>query len=260
MNWITLTEMDHVAYVKLHRPDMRNAFNTEMIDEITRTFQDFEKRQDLRAVTLSGEGKAFCAGADLNWMKEMVNYSLEENRRDSLKLFAMFEAIANCSLPVLGLVHGGAFGGALGLIACCDHVIAEEGMQFCFSEVKLGIAPAVISSFVYKKCTPGHVRHLMMSGAVFGTQEAYAAGLIHVLTPQGQGHTALQALVKQYQQCGPEAVRSTKKLLNEISGLDWKGQKERTTRLIAERRVSAEGQEGLKAFLEKREPSWRKNV
>lgn len=260
MKYLSITEMDHVAYVKLHRPEVRNAFNPEMIAEITQAFRDFEGRHDLRLVTLAGEGKAFCAGADLNWMREMVNFSLEENHQDSLKLYEMFESISQCSLPVIGLVHGAAFGGALGLVACCDQVIAEEGTQFCFSEVKLGIAPAVISGFVLKKCTPGHVRHLMISGNVFGTQEAYAAGLIHMLTPAGQGHTALQGLVKQYQMAAPEAARATKKLVNEISSLPEAQQKTLSCALIAARRVSEEGQEGLKSFLEKREPSWRKNV
>ncbi len=260
LKFISVAEIDHVAYVKLHRPEVRNAFNPGMIAEITQTFHELEKRKDLRAIALLGEGKSFCAGADLVWMKSMVNFDFDQNRGDSLKLFAMFEAIAQCTLPVVGLVHGAAFGGALGLLACCDYVIAEEGTQFCFSEVKLGIAPAVISSFVLRKTTPGHVRHLMLSGAAFGAQEAYATGLIHLLTPAGAGHTALQAQLHKYHECGPEAVRETKKLLNELQDLSWSQQKERTTKVIAERRVSDEGQEGLKAFLEKRDPNWRKNV
>lgn len=260
MQFINVAEIDHVAYVKLHRPDVRNAFNPGMIAEITKTFLELSKRDDLRAVALSGEGKTFCAGADLAWMKSMVDFDFDQNRADSLKLFAMFEAVAQCSLPVIGLIHGAAFGGALGLVACCDYVIAEEGTQFCFSEVKLGIAPAVISSFVLRKTTPGHVRHLMLSGSVFGTQEAYAAGLVHSLTHAGQGHVTLQTQLHKFQECGPEAVRETKKLLNEIPNLSWSQQKEKTTQVIADRRISDEGQEGLKSFLEKRNPSWRKNV
>ena len=130
MNFVTLTEMDHVAYVKLNRPDVRNAFNPQMISEITATFESLEGRKDLRAIVLQGEGKSFCAGADLNWMKEMVNFSFAQNQEDSLKLFEMFESIAQCSLPVIGMIHGAAFGGALGLVAVCDEVIAEEGTQF----------------------------------------------------------------------------------------------------------------------------------
>ena len=249
--------MDYVAYVKLNRPDVRNAFNPEMIAEITETFHQLEMRRDLRAVVLQGEGKSFCAGADLNWMREMVNFSYHQNREDSLRLFAMFEAIAKCTLPVIGLIHGAAFGGALGLVAVCDEVIAEEGTQFCFSEVKLGIAPAVISAFVQRKAVPGKVRPLMLSGVVFNPQVAQQAGLVTDIAPVGEGHNLLQKVLANYKQGGLEAVRETKKLLNDIANLTWEQQRDRTTHLIAERRASDEGQEGLKSFLEKREPSWR---
>lgn len=257
MKFVVVAEMNQVAYVKLNRPDVRNAFNPEMIAEITQTFHDLNARKDLRAVVLQGEGKSFCAGADLNWMREMVNFSFIQNREDSLKLFNMFEAIAKCTLPVVGMVHGAAFGGALGLIAACDEVIAEEGTQFCFSEVKLGIAPAVISSFVQCKTVPGKVRPLMLSAVVFNAHTAQQAGLVTEVVAAGEGHNAIQKVIHNYLQCGPEAVRETKKLLNDIGNMTWEQQRDRTTNLIAERRASAEGQEGLKSFLEKREPSWR---
>ncbi|MEK2689141.1 enoyl-CoA hydratase-related protein [Bdellovibrio sp. GT3] len=257
MSFLNVVEMDHVAYVKLNRPDVRNAFNPEMIAQITETFHQLNKRHDLRAVVLQGEGKSFCAGADLNWMREMVNFSYHQNREDSLLLFAMFETMAKCSLPVIGLIHGAAFGGALGLVAVCDEVIAEEGTQFCFSEVKLGIAPAVISAFVQRKAVAGKVRPLMLSGAVFNPHIAQQAGLVTEVVPAGEGHTALQKVLANYRQVGPEAVRETKRLLNDIANLTWEQLRDRTTHLIAERRASDEGQEGLKSFLEKREPSWR---
>ncbi len=257
MKYLVVTELDHVAYVKLHRPDMRNAFNPEMIGEITQAFLDLEKRKDVRAVVLQGEGKAFCAGGDLNWMKEMVNFSFEQNLQDSTVLFEMFEAIAHCTLPVIALVHGAAFGGALGLIAACDEVIAEEGTQFCFSEVKLGIAPAVISAFVQRKAVPGKIRPLMLSATVFNAHIAQQAGLVTEVVAAGEGHTALQKVLHPYLQGGPEAVRETKKLLNNLESLNWQQQKEATAKVIAERRASPEGQEGLRAFLEKREPTWR---
>lgn len=257
MSFVVVTEMNQVAYVKLHRPEVRNAFNPEMIAEITKTFVELESRQDLRAVVLQGEGKVFCAGGDLNWMKEMVNFSFDQNIEDSLKLFAMFEAIAQCSLPVIGLVHGAAFGGALGLIAACDEVVAEEGTQFCFSEVKLGIAPAVISAFVNRKAVPGKVRPLMLSATVFNAHTAQQVGLVTEVVPAGEGHTVLQKVLHNYSQCGPEAVRETKKLLNSLNSMTWDQQKKATAKVIAERRASPEGQEGLKSFLEKREPTWR---
>lgn len=257
MNFVVVTELDKVAYVKLHRPEVRNAFNPEMIAEITQVFSALNSRQDLYAVVLQGEGKSFCAGADLNWMREMVNFTFAQNQQDSLQLFAMFEAIANCTLPVIGLIHGAAFGGALGLVAACDEVIAEEGTQFCFSEVKLGIAPAVISAFVNRKAVPGKVRPLMLSAAVFNSHIAQQAGLVTEVVPAGEGHIAVQKVLHNYAQCGREAVRETKKLLNGLPTMNWEEQKSATTRLIAERRASDEGQEGLKSFLEKREPSWR---
>ncbi|CAE80961.1 enoyl-CoA hydratase-related protein [Bdellovibrio bacteriovorus] len=259
MSFVVVTEMNQVAYVKLHRPEVRNSFNPEMIAELTKIFTDLEARKDLRAVVLQGEGKVFCAGADLNWMKEMVNFTFEQNREDSLKLFGMFEAIAQCSLPVIGMIHGAAFGGALGLVAVCDEVIAEENTQFCFSEVKLGIAPAVISAFVNKKAVAGKVRPLMLSGVVFNSHIAQQAGLVTEVVPVGEGHTALQKVLHGYMQCGPDAVRETKKLLNDLDTLSWADQRSRTTTVIAERRASNEGQEGLKSFLEKREPAWRLN-
>lgn len=257
MSFVVVTELNQVAYVKLHRPEVRNAFNPKMISEITQTFRELEKREDLRVIALQGEGKAFCAGGDLNWMKEMVNFSREQNLDDSKKLFEMFEAIADCSLPVIGLVHGAAFGGALGLIAVCDEVIAEEGTQFCFSEVKLGIAPAVISAFVNRKAVAGKVRPLMLSGAVFNAHVAQQTGLVTEISPAGEGHVTLQKILHNYLQCGPEAVRETKKLLNKLDTLTWDEQKRATGKVIAERRASPEGQEGLKSFLEKREPTWR---
>ncbi|MBS1968765.1 MAG: enoyl-CoA hydratase/isomerase family protein [Bdellovibrionales bacterium] len=257
MSFVEVKETAQVAYVKLNRPDIRNAFDPSMIADITKAFTSLSTRADLRAVVLQGEGKVFCAGADLNWMREMVNYTLDQNKEDSLKLFAMFEAIAKCSLPVIGLVQGAAFGGALGLVACCDYVIADPQTQFCFSEVKLGIAPAVISSFINRKAVAGKVRHFMMSGAVFNSQQAADAGLVNEVASSTEFAARLEHALKAYKECGPEAVRETKKLLNDIPNLSWDDQRKRTSQLIAERRVSAEGQEGLKSFLEKRSPSWR---
>ncbi|HEY8269839.1 MAG TPA: enoyl-CoA hydratase-related protein [Pseudobdellovibrionaceae bacterium] len=257
MSFVEVKEAAHVAYVKLYRPEIRNAFDPSMIAEITKAFSDLNQRSDLRAVVLQGEGKVFCAGADLNWMKEMVGYTLEQNKEDSIKLFAMFEAIATCSLPVIGLVQGAAFGGALGLVACCDYVIVDPQTQFCFSEVKLGIAPAVISSFVQRKCGIGTVRHLMMSGTVFNSQQAENIGMVNEIASSTEFTARLASILKTYKECGPEAVRETKKLLNDLPHLSWNDQRKRTSQLIAERRVSAEGQEGLMSFLEKRSPSWR---
>ncbi len=257
MSEVVVSEMNHVAYVKLNRPEIRNAFSPEMINQLTALFRSFETRKDLRAIVLFGEGKAFCAGADLQWMQSMIHYNLEQNKKDAENLFSLFETIEKCSLPVLGRVHGAAIGGALGLLAVCDEVIAERSTQFCFSEVKLGIVPAVISRFVTPKCNRGRLRPLMISGRVFDVNEAEKLGLIHAIVEDGESHHAIQKYLNEYMVGGPEAMRETKKLLNEILWLDADGQKEKTTKVIAERRVSREGQEGLQSFLDKREPSWR---
>lgn len=254
---LKITEEKNVAFVSLDRPDVRNAFHPDLIKKLTTEFQALSNRNDLRAIVLSGEGKVFCAGADLNWMKSMVNFSFEQNRADSEKLFEMFEAIWNCPMPVIGLVHGAAFGGALGLIAACDYVIAEQNTQLCFSEVKIGIAPAVISNFILKKCSLGKIGHYMLSGQVFTAQQAYEAGLVQKVAPESHLAEALAHAVKNFQDAGPEAVRETKKLLRSVTDLSWSEAKAETARVISERRTSTEGQEGLKSFLEKRSPNWK---
>lgn len=254
---LLVREQNQIVTVSLNRPDLRNAFNPEMISQLTKTFTDLAKRADVRAVVLRGEGKSFCAGADLNWMKSMVSYSLEENMKDSRELFAMFEAILNCPIPVIGLVHGHAMGGALGLIAACDVVVAETQTQFCFSEAKLGIAPAVISAFVLKKSSPGSVRGAMLSARVFASAEAMQMNLVHSSGDMQACEKYVSDFVTSLKDCGLEAVRETKKLISAIPTLSWDQSKDLTCKVIAERRVSAEGQEGLKSFLEKRNPSWR---
>lgn len=254
---LKVTEEKNIALVSLNRPEIRNAFDPSLIQKLTEIFQGFAQRTDLRAVVLSGEGKVFCAGADLNWMKSMVNYSLEQNQQDSHKLFEMFESIWNCPMPVIGLVHGAAFGGALGLMAACDYVIAEEKTQMCFSEVRIGIAPAVIAGFILQKISPGSVSHLMISGKVFSPKEVLGTGLVHDIVAETHLAEALSKTVRLFQDAGPEAVRETKKLLRKLPSLNWSETKSATSQVIAERRVSAEGQEGLKSFLEKRDPNWK---
>jgi len=260
---LIVTEIEHVAHVKLNRPDVRNAFNPEMIAELTTLFRALDQRDDLRAVTLSGEGKAFCAGADLAWMKSMVHFNFEQNKEDSEKLFNMFESIARCSLPVVGCVHSAGFGGALGLLAGCDYVITDSKAQFAFSEVKLGIAPAVISDFLMRKIPVAFLQPLMISGQIFNAERALQIGLVHeVITIQSDLHHEMNQRLVHYlahlKQAGPVAVRETKKLLSTLASYDAAEKKQATTSLIAKLRVSAEGQEGLNSFIDKRSPEWTK--
>lgn len=251
---------NQIAHVTLVRPDIRNAFNPEMIASLTNSFKKISSDANIRAVVLSGDGKVFCAGADLNWMKSMVNFSLQENKKDSAQLFDMFNAIYNCPCPVIGMVQGAAFGGALGLMACCDVVIADENAKLCFSEVKIGIAPAVISAFVLKKTTLGHVGHLMMTGLEFSAAEAKNLGLAHFVVPVEKMQVEKDKVLKSILESGPEAVRATKKLIKDVAQSDVGVLKEVTTEVIAERRVSQEGQAGLKSFLDKSNPPWKKQV
>ncbi len=258
---LTVEERQSVLFVTLDRPDVRNAFHPELIKKLTEVFISADKRKHLRAVVLRGSGKVFCAGADLTWMKEMAKYSQKENLADSENLFEMFESIRTCSVPVITLVHGAAFGGALGLIAASDYVIADTRTQLCFSEVKIGLLPAVISAFIMRKVSQGSIGHLMMSGQVF-YPSAVAGTLVHqIIDLQGtdpmQGLEAAAAgILLSLHESAPESVRETKKLLNSLQELDWKKTKKKVCETIAERRVSKEGQEGLASFFAKQKPSW----
>lgn len=257
MKFVKISYENYFAKISLNRPEVRNAFNPEMIEELRQSFLEVQTKSEIRAILFKGEGKAFCAGGDLNWMKEMINFSQEQNKKDSLELYTMFETIMNCALPIITVVQGSVFGGALGLIACSDYVIAESKTQFCFSEVKLGIAPAVISKFVLKKSNLGFVGPMMISGKVFSATEAKHMGLVHLVCDDESLNDQVVSTLEWFKEVGPEATKVTKKLIHQVSTLDEKVAKQLTTSAIAEIRVSKEGQEGLKSFLEKRKPSWR---
>ena len=249
MKFITVEDYMDFKVVVLNRPEVKNAFQQEMIRELTEIFLKFRDDIKIRGVVLSGTGSAFCSGADLNWMKEMVNYSLDENLKDSEKLWEMFEAISLCKAPVIASVHGAVFGGALGLVACCDYVFAEQNTKFSFSEVRLGLAPAVISSFLLRKTVDCFLRPLMLSAEIFNVEKAMQAGLVHA-TFNDSLDTAL--ITKNFAENGLEAMRETKALLNQIPEKSWIEQKKLTTKVISERRVSSEGQKKVNTFLNKK--------
>lgn len=260
MSILIKKENNQFIEINLNRPQLRNAFDPEMIQKITEAFQKVSLEPNCRAVILKGEGKVFCAGADLKWMESMVNYSFAENEADAQKLFQMFDAIEQCPHPVITLVHGAAMGGALGLMAASDIVIAEKNTQFCFSEVKLGIAPAVISAFVLKTRPYAQVAPWMMSGRVFSTTQAMTMGLVtecYSAESAQEFENIVGAWKTAFVEAAPQAVKVTKNLLKKVKESSWTVQKKLTTHAIAERRVSPEGQEGLKSFLNKTTPSWR---
>jgi methylglutaconyl-CoA hydratase len=248
---------DGVARVALARPELHNAFNAGMISELTETFAGFHKDSAIRVVILKGEGKSFCAGADLNWMEKMARYTFEENVEDAQALAKMLRTIYFCSKPVIARVHGAAFGGGVGLIAACDMAVAVESATFCLSEVKLGLLPAVISPFVLKKIGEAAAHRYFLTAERFSAQEAYRLGLISETVPD---EAALDARIDEFIRAlkanGPEALAQCKVLIDKIAPFNWDGATDITTKMIAERRASAEGQEGMHAFLQKRPPAW----
>jgi methylglutaconyl-CoA hydratase len=230
-----------ILRVALARPERRNAFDAALIAELTEAFTDVG---DARAVLLSGDGPSFSAGADVEWMRSSVDLSYEENVADAMRLRAMLDAIDGCPAPVVARVQGHALGGGCGLVACCDIVVAEPGAQFAFSEVKLGIVPAVISPFALAKIGPSAARRWFVTGERFTAEVALRIGLVHELATDLD--TAVDAVLAELSSAGPDATRAAKALARAPLPAD------ETARRIAERRTSAEGQEGLRAFLEKR--------
>ena len=232
--------------VTMARPDRRNAFDAALIAELTEAFADVG---DARAVLLAGDGPSFSAGADVEWMRSSVELTYDENVADALRLRAMLDAIDGCPAPVVAHVQGHALGGGCGLVACSDVVVAEPQAQFGFSEVKLGIVPAVISPFALAKIGAGAARRYFVTGERFDARTALRIGLIHEVAPDLDA--AVASVVGELLDAGPAAARSAKELARSPLSA------EETARRIAERRTSEEGQEGLRAFLEKRGPSWR---
>jgi methylglutaconyl-CoA hydratase len=232
--------------VTLARPERRNAFDAELIRELTEAFSDVDDQA--RAVLLAGEGKSFSAGADVDWMRGSIELSYEENVADARRLRMMLETIDSCPAPVVARVHGHALGGGCGLVACADIAVAAPDAVFAFSEVKLGIIPAVISPFALAKIGPSAARRYFVTGEKFDAETALRIGLVHGVDEDLDG--AVDAIVGELRSAGAEAARHAKKLvLERPDGLG-------TERRIAQRRTSDEGQEGLRAFLEKRDPSW----
>ena len=241
--------------VALNRPDVRNAFNEDLIAELTR-WAESVTLQTARVAVLSGTGKAFCAGADLAWMSKMVAYSHEENVADARLLAGMFEALDRVPIPLIGRVHGAALGGGVGLAAVCDVVVAAEDAAFGFTEVKLGILPAVISPFVLRKIGESAARELFLTGARFSAARAREIGLVHAVADEAQLDRVVAKYVNDILTSGPAAVSAAKALIRGAADREGAAATEYTVETIARQRVTPEGQEGMRAFLDKRPPSW----
>lgn len=246
----------HVVRVTLNRPDVRNAFNEELIAQLTAWAESVRADGGARVAVLSGAGKVFCAGADLTWMSKMVHYTHEENVRDARAMARMFEALDTLPIPLIGRVHGAALGGGVGLAAVCDIVVAAEDAMFAFTEVKLGILPAVISPYAIAKIGRSAARELFLTGARFSAARARDIGLVHAVGEEQELDRIVAKYVNDLVTSGPEAAAAAKRLIAEVSAATRTAATEYTIDAIAERRVSREGQEGMGAFLGKRPPSW----
>jgi methylglutaconyl-CoA hydratase len=247
-----------VSTIWLNRPELHNAMDDLLIAELTEAFLLVRKNRSIRVVVLRGKGKSFCAGADLNYMKGIASFGFEENIKDGNKLASLFKAIYDSPAPTIALVHGAAFGGANGLLAACDIVIAEENTTFAFSEVKLGIAPATIAPFVIKRIGEFGAKELMMTGKRFKAREAEKWHLVNHAVNENVLEETLDKTIKQLMGSAPEAVGETKSLIEEVVGSPEITQEliTSTVERIAKLRASEEGQEGMAAFLEKRKARW----
>jgi len=254
--YVSVQRAGPTLHVQLNRPEARNAFNPLMIAELTAVFGGVAPDGDVRAVVLAGAGESFCAGADLTWMRAMAAYTLEENVADAMRLAEMLEAVEGCAAPVVARVHGAALGGGAGLVAACDVVVSASETLFGFTEARLGIAPAVIAPFVLRKIGPGHARALFVTGERFDAARAERSGLAHRVVDRAGLDAAVQDVLTSILSCGPGAVRACKELVARVPELSRDEARAYTAETIAGLRASAEGQEGMRAFLEKRKPSF----
>jgi methylglutaconyl-CoA hydratase len=257
---LLLARQDDILTVALHRPDVRNAFNDLLIAEGIDLFEGLTKDPEgVRAIVLRGEGKVFCAGADLNWMSRMVSYSREENVADSSKLARLFAVMNEVPMPLIGRIHGAAIGGGVGLVAVCDVAVADAGAKFGLSEVKLGILPAVISPYVIAKIGETHARALFFTGERFDADRALRIGLVHaVVADESALDAEVDRITSELMSSGPEAVRASKRLVFAVTTSSLEDAVPYTVDAIAERRTSDEGQRGMQAFLGKEKAPWVK--
>ncbi len=255
--FLRITVDGAVARVTLNRPEVRNAFNEDLIAALTTAFTDLGQRPDLRAIVLAAEGKAFCAGADLHWMRAMAGYSWDENHADATRLADMLWAIYSCPVPVIARVHGDVYAGGVGLVACADIVVATDAAGFCLSEAKLGLLPATIGPYVVKALGEQASRRYFVTAERFPADEAKRLGLVHEVVTADALDAKVDTLLAAITANGPAAVRACKRLVKDVAGRPVTPElRDDTARRIADIRASAEGREGVQSFLNKAQPSW----
>lgn len=256
---LTIETVGKVLRVTLNRPDVHNAFNARLIEELRVAFDEVSSLASdgvVRIVVLAGAGKSFCAGADVNWMRESLHYTREQNLDDARRMADMFNTINSCPVPVMARIHGAALGGGVGLAAVCDIVVATADTTWAFSEVKLGIAPAVISPFVLAKIGRSHARALFLTGERFKTERALYIGLAHYSVEPDSLDSEVERVVKEVLNSSPIGIKRAKELIAQVPYLSPGEATSTTVEAIASLRTGPEGQEGLRAFLERRKPGW----
>jgi methylglutaconyl-CoA hydratase len=257
MSQIEVRMAAHRATVTLNRPEVRNAFNDEVIVELTAAFRELGSREDVRCIVLAGNGPAFCAGADLNWMRRMAGYTHEENIADAAALAEMLRVIYACPKPTIARVQGDVYAGGTGLVAACDIAVSAGGANYCLSEVKLGLIPATISPYVIRAMGARAAHRYFLTAERFSAAEALRIGLVHEVVALEALDAKVSELAKALIQAGPDAVRACKLLVQDVAGQEITPQLiSATVQGIANIRVSPEGREGVQSFLQKRKPSW----
>jgi methylglutaconyl-CoA hydratase len=255
---LTITEPSrYVAQITMSRPDVRNAFNDEVIAELTQAFTQFGARDDVRCIVLAAEGTAFCAGADLHWMRKMADYSRDENLADAAKLAEMLRVIYECPKPTVVRVQGDVYAGAMGLVAACDVAVSSDTAQYCVSEVKLGLIPATISPYVIRAMGARAAHRYFLTAERFSAADALRIGFVHEVVSTDQLDTKVADITTALCNASPNAVKVCKKLLQDVAGKEISQPLiAQTVAGIADIRASPEGKEGVSSFLQKRKPSW----
>jgi methylglutaconyl-CoA hydratase len=254
---LTVAVQDRIARITLNRPEVRNAFNDELIAQLRVAFEEVGQRADVRVVVLAAAGPAFCAGGDLNWMRRMADYTRDDNLADAEQLSAMLQAIYTCPKPTVARVQGDVFAGGVGLVSACDMVVSVDSATYCLSEVKLGLIPATISPYVVRAMGARAAHRYCLTAERFSAAEAHRIGLVHEVVAADALDATVDTLTKALCSAGPDAVRACKRLLHDVAEREINAQlMAHTVASIADIRASAEGREGVQSFLDKRKPNW----
>jgi methylglutaconyl-CoA hydratase len=253
---IRVERSDHVGRIWLDRPDVRNAFNAVMIGELRRALRTLAGEPDVRVIVLSGRGSSFCAGADLAWMRDVARFSRGENEREALDLADCLYDLYTVAKPTIARVNGPAIGGGIGFVSACDIAVASTEARFRLSEVKLGLVPAAISPYVLRRIGESRARQYVLTGERFDARRAEELGLVNMTVEPAELDPKVDGIIASLLSSGPEAMAKAKELLSRVPGMDFTEAKRYTAEMIAGLRVSAEAQEGMAAFLEKRRPKW----